>query len=258
MKSIVSILIALNLVDSLSPDMSKLEDLLAECEDKCMSRRVYDCTPRSSLELENIGSVMIGGEIAKGMFGKLYQVQNHEIVIKVATKKFTLCKERAIMEFLDGLDGHAPKVIGIIDGVKHKCEDRTIAMELVGDADFDTVVDTIDSNFYARFARLIEVLRVLHDRGLAHGDLHGGNVRVKSNDPSFVALIDFAAANPWEDPQIGSRRWDTSGLVAMVTSLHGTDLAWFQEFKLDMDAIDDTERPRYEKWIEFFDKKSDL
>ena len=135
-------------------------------------------------------------------------------------------------------------------------------MERIVGSTWLQVVDKFDMNFYVRFARLLEAVRALHEKGFVHFDLKPSNIMVRQEDPDFICLIDFGLASPYWDIARNkhristSRRDDMKGLVYVVRMTHAILPDWFSEFWSAVEGTGHTDRPDYETWISFFQAKA--
>jgi len=95
--------------------------------------------------------------IGDGAFGSIFEIEDEQIVVKVIEDSLmNVCRESIGLDFLEGLGGFVPKRIPITGGIEKSCFFRTIAMERVGDANWDEVITEFNRGFYVRFARLVE------------------------------------------------------------------------------------------------------
>ena len=255
------------LTRAVTPEMIKLsteyETRLAECEKQSKTLQLR-CEPQRNMEIVSKGSVSLGSELGRGAFGVAYDVPSANAVIKVVRDpKYNLCREKVGLEILNGLGGLAPRIYKISSGVSQACSSRVIALEKLGDANWGNAVRLFDKNFYLRFARLIEVVRTLHEKGFIHHDLKGDNIRVKNADPNYVALIDFGILSSIvnlrqrEYSLFFSRKTDAESLVNIAESipkLNRDQLRphWLHDFTTDMMGLGPNDRPPYEKWIDNF------
>jgi len=233
---------------------------VARCELEAQTANLrgsnLDCTPDDRVSFGGIGAHGLGALLGSGAFGRTYKVQNQDAVVKVIYDPgMTVCREKIGIEVLDGLEGFAPKLVPITGGISSRCEKKLVAMDLVGDALWSEVVTRFDAGFYIRFARLLEAVKTMHDKGFIHMDLKGDNIRVRTADPEFIGLIDFGFLRPHVDPVTGktddraNRRWDMERLSMMFRQVLGPQPGWAVEFMMEMAALRASERPDYEKWI---------
>jgi hypothetical protein len=219
---------------------------------ECIPKGVF--TSRAFPEEKMTASACIG----TGCFGSTYLVAhaNIPLVLKFTQENLGLCSDKVALKILDGLNGFVPRVYEINSGIAPGCEEQILLMDQLGDSDWADVVETYKSETYRRFAKLLEAVRDLHEKGFVHRDLKGDNIRVKRFDSSYVALIDLGNAVP-----IGPgvyRRTDLQRLVLLFTGIDfsGIDQTpdWQSELIDEVDRYGKLDRPNYEKWIEFFEK----
>ena len=148
-------------------------------------------------------------------------------------------------------------MIPITSGLPLGCERRVLAMELKGDATWADEVKTFDRSFYIRFAKLLEAVRTMHERGFVLGDMKGTSVRVKRSDPEFIALDGFIFTFVYMDPSTGEidralgRPTNMQLLLYLLLKISEEPPSWVGEFEHEMLALPENVRPDYEKWIAF-------
>jgi hypothetical protein len=125
----------------------------------------FDPTDVMTVILKTSSSSKVSPVIGDGAFGFIFAIEDEQIVVKVIEDSLmNVCRESIGLDFLEGLGGFVPKRIPITGGIEKSCFFRTIAMERVGDAN-------CNRGFYIRFARLVEAVKTLHDKGFIHRDL---------------------------------------------------------------------------------------
>lgn len=147
--------------------------------------------PGSELQLENGRSLTVTNPSGVGESGTAYLTSDPNLVVKVSFKE-PLCKESSSMKLLRGLGGILPRVYPIVSDMSDWCRTRVIVMDKLGDTDYAAILQAGSmSDRYLRFASFLSAIDRLHKSGIVHGDLHPFNVRVKTDDPSFIAFIDL-------------------------------------------------------------------
>jgi hypothetical protein len=218
-------------------------------------------TQGSMIGLFGKGLVAVGKTLKNGAFGRAFDLPSANAIMKVALNGAdTFCREKNGLALINGLSGFAPRVFDITSGVDRRCGPRTVAMEKVGDSDWADVVRTVDKGFYLRFAKLFEIVKLLHAQGFVHHDIHGGNIRVKQADPNFVALIDFGLMHPYIDDNgqllsnFHTRSSDAQRFIFTITFTQGANAQpWFADFTRDMNAVKKpTDEVPFDKWIALF------
>jgi serine/threonine protein kinase len=213
------------------------------------------------LVVEEFGTLHIGEEIGRGKHGTVFSVENAPFVVKlIRDPNHTVCNEQASFTSLEGLEGFVPRTFRITNGLSSSCMQRVIVMERMGDVTWHAGVLKFDKSFYLRFARLIEGVKLLHEKGFVHRNLSSRNVMVRHADPVFVAMIDFGSAMPWieGETEFLSRQNDMIQLCEMVELIAISEWYpdWLGGMMEEMAGLGPTDRPDYEKWITFFTENS--
>ncbi len=209
------------------------------------------CFPTGPLELADGRSVTVGNKIDESESDYTFAIDSHPLVLKLLrTGIKDNCRERAAFEVLDGLDGFVPKRFEITGGLSDGCKQRVMVLERKGSSSWTTVVKKFDKSFNLRFAKLIEAVRELHNRGFVHMVIRRPSVLVDSGNPDTVALIGLHEMRPFGENY--SRKDDMQRLALMVEIIDGPKPPWFKQFENEMFALGEKERPDYEKWIAFF------
>ena len=190
-------------------------------------------------------------EILRESEGQDYFPKDVPVFIRIYYSYLDACKEVVVLKLLDGLDGFTSKVIPITEGVPAGCERRVKAIELKGNALWADEVKAYDRGLYLRFARLVEAVRTLHDKGFVHKFLAGANVRVERDDPDMVYLDHFELTQVLTDEPRLNRKADMLGLSIMLRMVPSIIPGWVRDFEYEMIYLADDARPDYEKWIEF-------
>ena len=100
------------------------------------------------------------------------------------------------MTSLEGLEGFVQRTFRITNGLSSSGMQRVIVMERMGDVTWHASVLKFDKSFYLRVARLIEGVKLLHEKGFVHRNSSSRNVIVRHADPVFVAMIDCGSTVP--------------------------------------------------------------
>lgn len=204
-------------------------------------------------------SVHIGKQIGAGAFGSTYlttEEKSDDFVIKLSHEMRSgiesLCQEKAAYRILNGMHGTIP-ILHKTNGLSSNCEKRVLVMSRLGDADWNQVANKIDGTLFRRMAKLLEIIRNLHDMGILHYDIKGDNVRVDSNDPESVFLIDFGNSISYvdENGKVNSQlsaRDDLDMLISMWAK-SVANKSWFIKLNREIRCLGKTDRFNYEKWI---------
>ena len=230
------------------------EDVVDRCE-----------TSWREIKLENGEILRLGKMIASGDFGKVFAVNgNDDYIVKFAHAKpeavKDLCKERLVLELLNGLSGAIPRAHKVeSNSIVGGCHSQIIVMDKVGELDWKDSVQLIpDAWFYRRLARLIEVVMSLHDVGFLHADIKGNNIRVNRQNPEKLFLIDFGISLPFIDKEskhslVFSRTMDMKHISKDLLHVYRIPKnSWYDEFQKEIESLAISERPPYEKWIRCF------
>ena len=255
-------------LECLSSDWSTRQGLYREQKARCDSGyQRYE--KRCELGKGDSVSVLEGVEleilkiITAGADGTIYSTSNEDFIVKIP-KFGSVCHEKAILMALkDTEDGYFPRAYEITSPMKDNCKAQILVMEKVGDADWDslnsseTAVSFVD--VFTRLSAFVKAMKALHVAGFLHLDLHQGNVRILSSDPSYIRIIDFGRSRT--STAIGSSR--ESDYLRFVSSSGSVLWRIREEFDIDwlMDAVvlNFVLRPRlncvdYDFWIWIFEK----
>jgi hypothetical protein len=82
---------------------------------------------------------------------------------------------------------------------------------------------------YMRMWKLLEAVKLLHRKGLAHGGLHAELVRVCAESPDRLMIIGFSNTKPIENPASVE---DDMLYIAMLASAESPRSAWFTRLGL--------------------------
>jgi serine/threonine protein kinase len=266
------------LEDSINPEMvsnvnkfnEELDawDARARAHPSLRAFKSVNCEPNAGIliGLDSKGFFPLGKALKKGGFGQAYDLPTARAVLKVSIGGGeTFYREKIGLSILNGLNGSVPRVFDITCGVEKRCSPVTIAMEKIGDTDWADLVKKIDKSFYLRFAKLLQVVKDLHQQGFVHKVIHGSNVRVKKNDPNFAGLIDFGLMQPFIDDKglyrdDHSRALDAQGFLLILNNIPDPDLVnkpWFHEFSEDMNNVQKPEdQIPFDKWIAYFENEA--
>lgn len=224
----------------------------SDASTKCIGREIH---------IDGSEAYHLGKSIGSGSFGTTHFTQEPtNFVIKLAVEKedgiASMCDEKASYRYLEGLNGAVP-TLHKIDSISPECEKRVLVMSRLGDANWDQVSRKIDGWLYRRMARLLEIIRDLHDLGMLHFDIKGDNIRVNIDNPDDVFLIDFGNSMSYVDENgkvnaLFSGKHDLEMLIDMLKRTPVKDKAWFKELKREVACLERTERFNYEKWTKCF------
>ena len=255
-------------------------------EDLPACRRVEGCVcpPVEEFEAEGLDYARVmrpdsrNGDYS-GDYGVVYELDSEpRALMKVYSEDRiedpqVLCSEKSMLTVLDGFYGLAPRIFEITGGVHEACKIKSFVMEYVGDENISIEDDLWrrgEPVFYSLVARMIEILRDLHEMGFIHADAHVGNWKLESLDDieHGLKLIDFGLSRPYVDPlgrhlvdeehpsmldRETSRREDMKKLASEIKSAPGPmNVPVLIEFAEEMESLGREERPNYEKWIPLF------
>lgn len=108
---------------------------------------------------------------------------------------------------------YTPNIGAYKPGMNVPCYLRTITMDMAGRTDLFKLAErysglSIPKNMVLEIARgAVRLLKTVHDAGILHGDIHGGNIVFadKANIEKSLSLIDFGRALPFRDPVTNAR-----------------------------------------------------
>ena len=149
-----------------------------------LSRGLLERLPRTSLHAgRNVSKASIDVVEHDGRTLVIKDVAHRPFWVRAILGPFQLRREARAYRRLAGLEG-IPTLVQVIDR-------RALAMERIdGRAIREVPRGGIPPIF---FDRLLALLQEIHARGVAHGDLHHGDVLVASGDRPYV--IDFSTAS---------------------------------------------------------------
>jgi serine/threonine protein kinase len=224
-------------------------------------------TQLGEIQLENGDVVTVGKRIGGGDFGDTFlDSRSEKYVVKVSKPNKEavedICKERVLLGSLHGLKGGIPRMHALKQHGQgsNRCLNQILVMDKLGDADWGRVTrSTPDAWLYRRLARLLDIVRSLHEKGFVHFDIKGDNVRVNSQSSEAAFLIDFGIAFAFAD-ETGKhkfflgRKADLESIVDMISTISFGKNSWFDDFKREVESLEPKARPNYEKWINCLNK----
>jgi serine/threonine protein kinase len=211
------------------------------------------------LIIDGSQAVHIGKLIGAGHFGDTHWTEERtDFVIKLSHESRngmeSMCQEKAAYRNLNGMHGTIPRLHETNELIPD-CQKRMLVMTRMGDVNWKQISHQVDGHLYRRMARLLEIIQQLHDLGILHYDIKGDNVRVDSNDPNKVFLIDFGNSVSYvnEDGKVNSllcARDDLNMLLGMWDDSPSlSKKSWFRELEREVECLGTHERFNYEKWI---------
>jgi serine/threonine protein kinase len=234
---------------------SPIYQMFLELSEQCFrAGPVYDsdsvdrcfCEQPFVIDVLGRGPVEFSDEVlGDGKEGISVRSLDGDLVLKLSTTGGPLCIEQAALKSLNGLEGFFPNVYSILEPPEKDCERFTMVMDLVGDIDWKEFPHKANREFFIRAAKLIEAVKLLHDTGLRHGDLHQGNIRIESKDPTKVYLIDFGSSG---DDTVSTRKKDMVRVARALKVILGEN----SDFEKEMLELTKSETPRYDYWILYF------
>jgi tRNA A-37 threonylcarbamoyl transferase component Bud32 len=149
-----------------------------------LSRGLLERLPRTSLHAgRNVSKASIDVVEHEGRTLVVKDVAHRPFWVRTILGPFQLRREARAYRRLAGLEG-IPALVQVIDR-------RALAMERIpGRAIREVPRGAIPPVF---FDRLLVLIQAIHARGVAHGDLHHGDVLVAPGDRPYV--IDFSTAS---------------------------------------------------------------
>ena len=151
--------------------------------------------------------------IATGSGTRVYSYQN--LVVKYlnddrASLIEGLAVEHAALKLLTGTPGVPHKYDIFASSVEEEkvCSNRLSVVDRVGDSDlFDFATKVRGNTLYDLLsiaARAVEIIQLVHNKGIIHGDIHPGNLMITSSARDIGAslrLIDFGRARLFVNSQ---------------------------------------------------------
>ena len=248
---------------------------------KCKSQVVPRENPRELLDpyvlasahaefvVDGFGSLRVQDELGQGMYGKVFSFYETSAIILKGAKsdhgRDDLCWERSLQRVLGGLNGGAPRdhlITEMPAEFDPLFRSRVLVMDRKGDAEWGDVVLEENETFFIRFARLLTIVRDLHQKGFIHDDIKGCNIRVGITDPQDVTLIDFGQAVPFIDslghhlPDV-TRKRDLVNLVEVARAIRGLK-PWLVQFEDAVNQMTDSSDFDYNHWISKFRAMKEL
>ena len=149
-----------------------------------LSRGVLERLPRRSLHAgRNVSKASIDVVEHDGRALVVKDVAHRPFWVRAILGPFQLRREARAYRRLEGLEG-IPSLVQVIDR-------RALALERIeGRAIRDVPRGAVPAVFFDRLQALVTAI---HARGVAHGDLHHGDVLVAPGDRPYV--IDFSTAS---------------------------------------------------------------
>jgi hypothetical protein len=191
-----------------------------------------------------------------GFYGELFTTSWPAVLIKMANGgSVSICNEHAALRMLDGYQGIVPRTFSISTNLPDKCRSEMFALESVGDGDWADIVKIEDRSFYLRMARLIKVIRSLHEFGFVHKDLSERNVRVGLESEDQIYLVDLATVCAWSRRGNCARKLDMFQVTGLVMDVRGSH-EWKEEYQVEMIHMEPHGRPNYEYWIDYFRQRA--
>jgi len=200
----LGVLVVFALKSCISATLSSWKSM-EDCLETYTDLSVLECPP-PILKLQNGQTVQFGKLNARGSLGDVFYSEDEQYVFKrlksISADKNLICREKEILFYLNGLHGDSVKMAEIDPvGIHPSCIANSILMEYAGKYTIKDLLHLGKPPSLKKLlaARMIEIVESLHETGLVHGDLHGGNF-VFSNPEDVVGtlrLIDFGRAKSW-------------------------------------------------------------
>ena len=173
------------------------------------------------------------------------------------------CNEKSVLEVIQTVGDFIPRFHKLTPGsasLSAACQQVSLVVENAGPKDLGSVLHGLpQADKYAVFAKVLGLIRELHDAGFAHNDFYLNNVIIKDeNDPiGSMTIIDYGVAKPICDIEgnplvIGSPF--KQDFLTIADRLKG--FPEHSEFYLEMEGLGVSQRPRYEHWISVFTELS--
>ena len=268
MRRFVSSCIYLGTVDGTAFTYDVFEKQVEACGNEStrgVAVPIRDCIIEGTpLDVEGVGEVTFtkAGEGAQGI---VLQSSDGSVILKLARYTFeALCRDRVTLSLIDGLNGRAPKLHRVTSGLERNCSSVAIVMDRVGDHMWIDFVKEVNSDFYRRMASLITAYRDLHAMGLSHMDVKGDNIRVDSQDPTKVWLVDFGLTQSLMEEGTNNRseffrtQMDLEKVLEMLIIPTAGRKEWMKEFRMEVDRLKTAQDEfRYDYWIDKFNHLAD-
>jgi tRNA A-37 threonylcarbamoyl transferase component Bud32 len=249
----------------------------------CLKADGCACPPVSEFEAAGLQTAKVMNPDSRrgdfsGEYGAVFKLTSKpRAVMKIYSddrleEPQVLCSEKSMLMALDGLNGLAPRIFEITNGVHEACKIKSFVMEHVGNDDIIIEEDLWRKDepvFHRIVARMLEILRDLHELGFIHADAHVNNWKLDNEEDieGGLKLIDFGLSRPYVDAEgrhlvdndhasmldrETSRREDMKKIAEEVKSAAVKGSALVAEFVEEMETLGREERPNYEKWIALF------
>lgn len=227
-----------------SPELQEFDEKVTAC------KKQSHTTCRVELGITELDSgSTVDLLLSSGDNGKLYgSSQEPDIVIKVPGNRILYCRELVVMQALQGLT-NVPALRSF-----DWCGSSALIMDKVGDREWPSQASIAEAHLITgrRIARIIEIVKSLHERGYMHGDIHERNVRISLDSEDSVFLLDFDTGRPLSQSysRFVNPHVDMAGLALNLVPVIVHSRA--AEFRAEMHQLLDSEAPRYDYWIDIF------
>ena len=173
------------------------------------SLRSGECPP-NEFEINGKTETLNKTVFAEGTATLLYRTVDEKYIVKVVEAQQiklieNVWREKAAASILGALE-HFPQFYQT--SAPLSCETRMNTMDYAGDKtlwDFfpgpNYVKDIASAEARSVAYQAISMLRIVHEHGIVHGDVHGGNFVF--SDIKKIHLVDFGRSTEWLDPRTG-------------------------------------------------------
>jgi hypothetical protein len=221
--------------------------------------KAVDCSLTGGIEILGLGALELRPLKSVELTEVFYLVEDRNLIVKVATGYPDVCREHTLLSMMNGFNGIAPFLLRISGGLHPLCKARTIAMIPPGGEPWPS--DQMSApELFGRLARLLEVIKTIHEYGLVHQRITESNLRIKHGDINFIGLMDWSQAEFFIGRSKGRplkkfpRKIDMLAFVEIVKRA-GVDA---EELQREVEGLGATDRPDYEIWIRKFREMSEL
>ncbi|MDR3217002.1 MAG: hypothetical protein LBT55_06265 [Clostridiaceae bacterium] len=152
--------------------------------------------------------------------------------IKLATQERVNSKQKELKVLMKGLDSRKDRVVveeyNFWDTAPISCQFVTVTLYIDNKVDKDFDFSTLDRKSFIKLCcDMVEPIKLLHERGIIHGDLKESNILIADESGKYVPyIIDFDSSYPAKsiakyESSIGGSPGYESPEIALYTSEEG-------------------------------------